>query len=146
MLIDNIGGSDEQPKSYFTNEMPHFDFFSYESPIEMIVSDIKTQMDNDAVKVVQSYGFNVDKEELTKALAYDRNQYQEGYYDGVNACQEQMRELEALRQEQVREFETLQKAYELACETLSYGWGREQREEIKEYYLKQAEEEIQNND
>lgn len=56
----------------------------YNSPIELIAGNLQTQIENDAVKVVQSYGFNVDKVELEKALNYDRNQYEKGYADARN--------------------------------------------------------------
>ena len=59
----------------------------YESPIELITDNVLTQIRNaqeDYVyKVVQNMGVNVNKEELLKALAYDRQQYQKGYEDGV---------------------------------------------------------------
>lgn len=59
------------------------DFLSgYRAPIEMIVRDIQTQIEDNCVKAVQQYGFIVDKEELKKALEYDRGQYEEGYEDG----------------------------------------------------------------
>ena len=54
----------------------------YESPIETIQTEIKTQFEDDCIKLIQSYGFNVNKEELFKALIYDRKQYQKGYSDG----------------------------------------------------------------
>ena len=38
--------------------------------------------ENECMKAVQSCGFNVNKEELTKALQYDRGQYEKGYKDG----------------------------------------------------------------
>ena len=53
--------------------------FNYQSPIELIQGNLQTQIENNCVKAVQSYGFNVDKEELRKALEYDRNQYDKGY-------------------------------------------------------------------
>lgn len=53
----------------------------YNSPIELIAGNLQTRIENDAVKVVQSYGFNVDKAELEKALKYDRDQYEKGYAD-----------------------------------------------------------------
>ena len=43
-----------------------------------------TKLESDCVKSVQSYGFDVDKEELAKALNYDRNQYEKGHKDGYN--------------------------------------------------------------
>ena len=54
----------------------------YESPIELITQDLLTQMENGCVGAIQKYGFNVDKEELRKALQYDRNQYDKGFMDG----------------------------------------------------------------
>lgn len=53
----------------------------YESPIRMIADQMSTQMEADCVSVVQRYGFDVDKEELAKALAYDRDQYDKGFKD-----------------------------------------------------------------
>lgn len=54
----------------------------YKSPIEVIQTEIKTQFEDDCIKLIQSYGFNVNKEELFKALIYDRKQYENGYSDG----------------------------------------------------------------
>ena len=56
----------------------------YESPINIITSKLCTQLESDCVKSVQSYGFDVDKEELAKALNYDRKQYEKGHTDGDN--------------------------------------------------------------
>lgn len=56
--------------------------YDYNSPIELIAGNLQTRIENDAVKVVQSYGFNVDKVELEKALKYDRDQYDKGYAAG----------------------------------------------------------------
>lgn len=53
----------------------------YESPIRMIADQMSAQMEADCVSVVQHYGFDVDAEELTKALAYDRDQYNKGFKD-----------------------------------------------------------------
>lgn len=54
----------------------------YESPVNQILGEMQTTYENECIKYVQSVGFDVDKEELTKALAYDRNQYEKGYTDG----------------------------------------------------------------
>lgn len=58
----------------------------YESPIEMIVNEMTLnfgeQAEENCVKAVQSYGFNVNREELLKALEYDRDQYDRGFEDG----------------------------------------------------------------
>lgn len=54
----------------------------WESPIKQIADDIDMAMEGEIMRVVKRYGFDVDKEELTKALAYDRGQYDKGYDDG----------------------------------------------------------------
>lgn len=58
----------------------------YESPIEKIVKDIqKADEDHLMFTVESSIGYAVDKEELIKALQYDRKQYEKGYEDGRKA-------------------------------------------------------------
>ena len=52
---------------------------NYESPINLIASEMETKLEADCVSVVQRYGFDVNAEELAKALAYDRGQYDKGY-------------------------------------------------------------------
>ena len=54
----------------------------YKSPIDIVMGRLKTEMDVEVLKAVQSYDINVDKEELIKALNYDRNQYEKGLKDG----------------------------------------------------------------
>ena len=57
----------------------------YESPIEIIYQEMQTQIDGDIFRAVQSYNINVDRDELIKALNYDRDQYQKGFEDGKKA-------------------------------------------------------------
>jgi hypothetical protein len=64
----------------------------YESPITQIVGKMETKWEDDCFKVVQSYGFTVNKEELTKALQYDRGQYKRGYEDGYAKAIEEFTE------------------------------------------------------
>lgn len=65
---------------------------SYISPIDLFYTDMQTQLENDVVKAVCGYNINVDKEELIKALNYDRGQYNAGYKDGYeDALQEVIR-------------------------------------------------------
>lgn len=60
----------------------------YKSPIELLIRDYqhqviereKEQVYRAAVQVVP----NIDKDELLRALAYDRGQYQRGYLDGLH--------------------------------------------------------------
>lgn len=58
----------------------------YNPPIEMLITDISNQIvkqqDEEIYKAVVRYVPNVDKEELIRALKYDRNQYEAGYLEG----------------------------------------------------------------
>ena len=60
----------------------------YESPITAIVneicSDIEKKEDKYIMECVRNVGITVDKDELVKALAYDRNQYDKGFADGFD--------------------------------------------------------------
>lgn len=69
-----------------------FNDIGYESPIEILMSHIQTDFDNGVYKAVQSCGINVDKDELYKALFYDRNQYDKGFKDGRNAFAKELLE------------------------------------------------------
>lgn len=53
----------------------------YESPIHMIYSELNQQVEEHIYKCVLNVGIDVNKEELIKALKYDRNQYDKGYSD-----------------------------------------------------------------
>lgn len=55
----------------------------YRSPIEIIYGQMETQIEGDILRAVQKYGINVDKEELIRALKYDRDQYEKGYDDAM---------------------------------------------------------------
>ena len=54
---------------------------NYKSPIELITSQMNLAIEGEICKAVQNVGVIVEKEELLKALKYDRNQYQKGYSD-----------------------------------------------------------------
>lgn len=61
----------------------------YKSPIERYVSEIQTEFNKADEKeltatIKQSIGYKVDRDELLKALQYDRGQYDKGYNDGFN--------------------------------------------------------------
>lgn len=57
----------------------------YENPIQGTLREIQTKIieaqENYIMQVVQDCGVSVDKEELIKALMYDRQQYEKGYAD-----------------------------------------------------------------
>lgn len=59
----------------------------YKSPIELLIEDfdkkIVKKQDADIYQAVLSCGVNVDKDELIRALEYDRGQYEKGFHDGV---------------------------------------------------------------
>ena len=67
--------------------------YDYQSPIELIANEMQTKCEDDCVSVCQSYGFNVNKEELKKALEYDRDQYNKGYEAGYMAALSEYLEL-----------------------------------------------------
>ena len=58
----------------------------YKSPIELLVTDIQNQImkqqDEEIYQAVLHYIPYVDKDELIRALRYDREQYEKGYADG----------------------------------------------------------------
>lgn len=66
----------------------------YEAPIELIkmqndmMMDIHRKLAEEQetyiMQSIEKVGVNVNKDELIKALAYDRGQYDKGYADGVN--------------------------------------------------------------
>lgn len=62
----------------------------YEGPIEL-TSTITTEIDNEIYRAIIKHGVNVDKEELIKALKYDRDQYAKGYNDGLKEFAERLK-------------------------------------------------------
>lgn len=55
----------------------------WESPIKIIYKDVEMQLEAGVIKAVQNASIYVDKDELLKALQYDRDQYRKGYEDAV---------------------------------------------------------------
>lgn len=59
----------------------------YNSPVELIVSDLQRSImecrEQQIIRAIESIDVKVDKDELIKALKYDRQQYTKGYNDGV---------------------------------------------------------------
>lgn len=62
----------------------------YESPIEIIQhkirSDINERVDDAVYTAVIRADIHVEREELIKALKYERDQYNNGYADGMAAA------------------------------------------------------------
>lgn len=65
----------------------------YESPIKIITGQIKTNYEDAIYRAVQNVGINIDKEELLKALKYDRGQYEEGFREGEKHTLRQIKNL-----------------------------------------------------
>ena len=59
------------------------DAFAYRPPIEIIKGDLEAKMQEGVLRAVQKFDVHVDEEELWKALAYDRAQYEKGYADAM---------------------------------------------------------------
>ena len=60
----------------------------YQSPIKLVSTDpvietIKTKTDEMIYRAVTHADVQVDRDELIKALQYDRGQYEKGFLDGV---------------------------------------------------------------
>lgn len=68
----------------------------YESPIKIvekvdkISNNFGEKLEEYVIEFVSSYGVDVDKEELVKALKYDRDQYDKGFKDGYEKAKEEM--------------------------------------------------------
>ena len=66
----------------------------YKSPIEICVRHMQNEIDsvveNEVYKTILDVGVYVDKEELIRALQYDREQYAKGYRDGIQEFAERL--------------------------------------------------------
>ena len=54
----------------------------YEPIATQIVKNVNAKFEGELLTVAQEVGFYIDREELLKALMYDRGQYEKGYADG----------------------------------------------------------------
>lgn len=55
---------------------------NYQSPVNIVYQGLQSKFEGDIYQAIQSYGVHVDKDELIKALQYDRDQYKKGFADG----------------------------------------------------------------
>lgn len=55
----------------------------YKSPIEVMMSDAQLKFENGVYEAVQNVDIHVDRDELIKALQYDRQQYEKGWNDAL---------------------------------------------------------------
>lgn len=94
----------------------------YESPVKLcqtveeIAQDIHKQTEDFIVQSVCKVGVVIDKEELIKAINYDRNQYDKGYNEGYNKAID-----DALRV--MHDTYILGYCSEGECEKVSYGYN-----------------------
>lgn len=61
----------------------------YDSPITVVLSQLQTDLNNlleddTMLTITQKYGISINKDELVKALNYDRSQYNKGYRDAID--------------------------------------------------------------
>ncbi len=64
------------------HDEPAFDIQGYMPPITVIEGQMETQLMDGILKAVRKYDISVDKDELIKALRYDRDQYDRAFADG----------------------------------------------------------------
>lgn len=61
---------------------------NYKSPIDICITQMRIDrekaIEDQVFRATQSINVDVNKEELIKALRYDRNQYEKGYKDGYD--------------------------------------------------------------
>jgi len=55
----------------------------YQSPIDMIFTSMKAKVEKEVFVAIQEVGIDVKRDELLKALEYDRGQYEKGFADGL---------------------------------------------------------------
>ncbi len=58
------------------------DFSEYEDIVTIIQDPVKLEIENGVVRAASKIGIYIDKDELIKALRYDRDQYSKGYECG----------------------------------------------------------------
>lgn len=72
-------------------------FENYNDLISVTIEDVKHALYNNLEEqiytAVTNVGIRVDKEQLIKALVYDRQQYEQGYHDGYKKAITDMRQV-----------------------------------------------------
>lgn len=64
-------------------EKPNVDqMIGYKAPIDVLMGAVRDDFDGRIFSAVQMVDIEVDRDELIKALQYDRGQYEKGYNDG----------------------------------------------------------------
>lgn len=70
----------------------------YESPIQLfytdpIIQQINNETEDVVLRSIAKVGVVVEKDELLKALAYDRAEYERGLRDGMQIAESEIRQL-----------------------------------------------------
>ena len=69
----------------------------YKSPIQILQQEFEMSMnkcfEDETFKAIQKFGISVDKEELIKALKYDREQFEKGRECGKREIRKELFEL-----------------------------------------------------
>lgn len=78
----------------------------YESPLTKIYGDIQSQIikqdeENMMFAVNRTVGYDVDKQELIKALNYDREQYEKGYKDAMSVIKDIKAEITTYKDDKI---------------------------------------------
>ena len=60
------------------------DWSEYKRPVQVITNQMQTKLEGQILEVIQNVGVVLDKEELIKAMNYDRDQYASGFENGYN--------------------------------------------------------------
>lgn len=73
----------------------------YESPVDVYIRHVAEEIEEQregaiTAQICEQIGVNVDKDELVRALNYDRNQFNEGYRKGYFAAMERKNDTTAL--------------------------------------------------
>ena len=85
------------PKERLTT-IPDMD---YESPVQIYLSQMQGQLEDCIYNTVRSYGIDINKDELIKALINDRHQYVKGFRDGVRMFAEMLNTIEGLEENEL---------------------------------------------
>lgn len=76
-------------------EQVGIDMTGYESPINLLTTQVSTELNEIIEKqvytAIQQVGVVVNKDELIKALNYDRDQYETGYKNGYMKAKEDLK-------------------------------------------------------
>lgn len=108
MKLNELKISKETVDKLFSKQ--DIDILGYESPINVIAKQLRMEKEANIVKAVQEYGIDVNKDELVKALQYDRNQYEKGYVNGYcrkasDVAREIFEEIEGIRLKHIKKCE-----------------------------------------